>query len=116
MLTLYRHSILLIAVTLSISVLVVLYTPIAHSREDIIQPLDDKYALPKVIVAGRRGGGFSSGFWSFNVSSGYVRGFNSFRYGQNQTYLDHQRIHEKSNEHVSYYVNISHVRTFPPNF
>ena len=78
MLKLYKHSILLFAVTLGISVLVVLYTPIAHSREDFIQPLEDKRTLPKVIVTGRRGGGFSSGFWFFNVSRDMYGGSTPF--------------------------------------
>lgn len=95
MLKLNRPSILLFAATLGFSVFVVLYTPIAHSREDFIQSMDDKHILPKVVVTGRRGGGFSSGFWSINVSSGSVWGFNPFRYGQNQTYLEQQCIDEE---------------------
>ena len=73
----------------------VLYTPIAHSRDDFIQSMDDTRILPKVVVTGRRSGGFSSGFWSINVSSGSVWGFNPFRYGQNQTYLEKQCIDEE---------------------
>lgn len=92
MLTFFKHTILLFAVAISVSVFVALLAPHAHSREDYVQPVDSQRTLPKVTVTSRRGAGFSYGFLSLSLYSSFYGGFDTFRFRQNQFYLEQQCV------------------------